>query len=238
MLVAGFDVGIKNLAFCIIDSKKWKDYKKNECGNCGIILWENINTLGEPSKCNGLIKSGVKKGSECNKIAKWQKNDQFYCGTHKSTDCKKYIAPKITRTKMPEIKKQAFTMLDKYAEYFKDVKKIVIETQPRINGSMKLFACSLEAYFILRYQMCENPVLKSIQSSSARNKLKVYKGPKINTDDIKDPYQKRKFLATQHTEYLLKNDSQILDKYYKHSKKQDDLSDAFLHCVWAINKLV
>ena len=43
-----------------------------------------------------------------------------------------------------------------------------------------------------------------IQMINARNKLKVYKGPKIDCD-IKDKYKRNKTLAIQYCDYMIKN---------------------------------
>ena len=52
-LCAGFDIGIKNLAFCIIDTKEWRNFKAGDSTNPGIKLWKNINLVGDPETCEG-----------------------------------------------------------------------------------------------------------------------------------------------------------------------------------------
>lgn len=234
-LYAGFDIGIKNLAFCIIDSDVWKSYIDGDSDDPGVVMWKNLNILGEPEICQGEIKSGKKKGEKCGKKAGWYNKEEYYCGTHKVEGCKKYSAPKIKNLNMRLLKKKAFEELDKI-ELFKDVKHIAIESQPRINQQMKMFGASIEAYFIIRLNI-DNPdsKLRAIRASPAKNKLKVYTGPPVNTAHIKDPYDKRKYLAQKYTEYFLERASDLLDDCYYPSKKRDDLADAFLHCVLAIN---
>ena len=114
---------------------------------------------------------------------------------------------------------------------------IVIENQPRINQKMKMFAAGLETYFIIRYHIDkEDSQLKTIKPSSAKNKLKLYDGSFIVTDHIKDPYDKRKYLAQRHCEHFLERCPEVLEQYYTHNKKKDDLADAFLHCLWSIKQ--
>jgi hypothetical protein len=235
-MYAGIDVGAKNLAICIIDKNKWQSFKMNKSNDPGIIYWKIIDALGKGEYCCEIIKSGKTKGSLCDKKAIWKNNDNFYCGKHKPIEGKMYSAPKCSRYTMSFIKKQAFNELDKIS-ILKSVNYIVIETQPRVNQQMKMFAAAIEAYFIIRYFIDMSGNLKSIKSSPAHNKLKVYKGIEIDTSHINNPYAKRKYLAEKHTEKLLENGEDVLEKCFYVEKKRDDLADAFLHCVWAIESV-
>lgn len=235
-LYAGFDIGIKNLAFCIIESTEWLEYIKGNSENHGIKLWKNLNILGQSKVCNGIIKSGNKKGNKCNKLASWSLNDEYFCGTHKVDNCKKYKPPKVKTTNIKLLKQQAFQELDTF-DIFKQVEHIVIESQPRINQQMKMFAASIESYFIIRLNIDnKESKLKTIKNSPAKNKLSIYNGPNINTNHIKDPYDCRKYLAEKHTEYFLERSQDFLQEFYYSSKKKDDLADSFLHCILYIQK--
>jgi len=233
-IYAGIDIGAKNLAVCIIDSSIWKKYEKGQTDDVGIILWKNIDALGEGEKCNTIMKSGKVKGTLCNKKAIWVSNKCYYCGKHKpKEDCEKYISPKCNKFTMAEIKKKAFIELDKI-DIFKQVNHIRIETQPRINMQMKLFAASIETYFIIRnYIDNPNSNLKTIRNSPAHNKLKIYNGPPISVTHTKNPYTQRKYLGQKHTEYFISNSPKSLAEFYSF-KKRDDVADAFLHCLYAI----
>jgi len=63
MKILSIDVGIKNLAYCLLDIDKDKD-------NFKIIKWDTINLL-EQRKC-----------TECGKPAKFSKNSLDYCRKH------------------------------------------------------------------------------------------------------------------------------------------------------------
>lgn len=238
-LYVGVDVGIKNLAFCVIDAEKWEKYRDKESDDPGIVAWENLNIVGEAEKCQSSLQSGKRKGDACGKNAKWMegKTDKnYFCGTHKSQKCKKYTPPKMKNINMALLKKKAFIELDKFA-IFDRVNYIVIETQRRINQKMKMFGASIESYFIIRQQIDNDAAaLRTIKASSAKNKLKMYDGPYIAVGHIKDPYDRRKYLAQKHTEHFLQRSPEILEKWYFPNKKKDDLADAFLHCIWAILK--
>ena len=235
-LYAGVDIGIENLAFCIIDNKMWRKYDAGESDDPGIKMWINLNIVGDPETCEGIIKSGKKKGMRCGKRARWTLDTEYYCGIHKPEYSTVYKPPKIKNLNMRLLKKKAFTELDNI-ELFNQVAHIAIESQPRINQQMKMFGARIEAYFIIR-QNIDNPqsVLRAIRASAAKNKLSMYTGPKISASHIKNPYNRRKYLAQKHTEYFLRRAPDVLNEHYYPYKKRDDLADAFLHCILAINK--
>lgn len=224
MLVAGFDVGIKNLAFCIIDSEKHKS------GECGIVDWKCINLITNPG-CNGIIKSGQKKGEECGKNCTFKFEDKHFCGTHKPEKAKKFKPKTCKNMTAEKLLKIMFEELDNHP-IFKEVEKVVIELQPKINPKMKVISNGLQSYFILRFQI-DSQNLKIVKFSSAKNKLKVYKGPQIFSPK-KTGYDQRKDLAQKHTEILLEGRPELETYYFSHPQKKDDLADAYLHCVFAL----
>jgi hypothetical protein len=232
MLFAGIDVGVKNLCWCIIDTEVWKQYQKEpENRNPGIVAWKNVNLI-ESKYCEGCYKSGAKKGEICGRLASFYsgKKEHFWCGTHKVEESKKYKQLNSKSKPVGEILKIAFELLDQ-EPLFANVTSIAIELQLKKNPTMKRMSNALEAYFILRYKMCENPILKTVKYSTARGKLKVYKGDPIFSP--KKGYAGIKDTAMLHTCKMLEN-CDILEELYKPHKKKDDLADSFLHCVGSI----
>ena len=90
MRVISIDVGIKNLAYCILE-------QNNDIYN--VIQWDVINLCGEAPLCNCSLKPKVKKGKKvsvdtnqnniitiCNKKATYRKvinnNTLYYCQVH------------------------------------------------------------------------------------------------------------------------------------------------------------
>lgn len=65
MKILSIDVGIKNLAYCLLDIHKNKDKTEFK-----ILKWDTINLLDQ------------KKCIECGKPAKFSKNNQDYCRKH------------------------------------------------------------------------------------------------------------------------------------------------------------
>lgn len=77
--IIGWDVGIKNLAYCIIN-------KNNETNTFTIEQWKIIDlTDNEEYFCCGLLKK--KKGDieekKCDKTARFYIDNKYYCATHK-----------------------------------------------------------------------------------------------------------------------------------------------------------
>ena len=71
---------------------------------------------------------------------------------------------------------------------------------------------------------------------TGKNKLKVYDGPDISDDyKISNSYALTKKLAIKYCEYMIKEDTQNLDFFLTHSKK-DDLADSFLQGAYYLKK--
>lgn len=105
MQIISIDVGIKNLAYCIIDidTSTNSEYK--------IIKWDSINLCGEDMKCLLL----TEKGTPCNKKATYSKNNIDYCLTHaKKTS---YMIPN-KELSFPSIKKMKIDNLISLAEKY------------------------------------------------------------------------------------------------------------------------
>ena len=91
MKVVSIDIGIKNLAICILETTKI---------GFDIIFWEIIN-LSEETKCNCNIK--IKNNTKiCNKSAIYSKDNQFLCKTH--VNSLNYKLPNSTITKYKSLK--------------------------------------------------------------------------------------------------------------------------------------
>ena len=110
MRIISIDVGIKNLAYCIVESEESEESEES-MNNYKILQWDVINLCGEEHMCNCILKEKVKKGkakaknakaknakaqnakaeeticdtpplSLCNKKAVYWKAENYYCQTH------------------------------------------------------------------------------------------------------------------------------------------------------------
>ena len=133
MRVVSFDVGIKNLAYCVIDipGPKW----------C-IPEWNCANLLQEaapPQTCCHIMTEKPKRGSDsvassrvCNKTAKWVSPDilacQPYCETH--AKMQRWLIPKkcnepsqLKKKKLEELKTEWSDIIDSGVNPYVPLKK-------------------------------------------------------------------------------------------------------------------
>ena len=227
MKVLSFDVGIKNLAFCLLNDK---DYTIED--------WGILNISVEPvcQHCN------QKTGTQCDKTAKFITSDNLcLCSSHKLL--KSYKELKIK--KIPKIKNPTLEIGKKMVELLKEKSKflevdaVIIENQPALkNPTMKTIQMLLYSYFLINGITIQDSPIETIEMINARNKLKAYNGPHIECK-IKDKYKKTKFLGIEYCGQMINSNDKIDDKYkelFKNSKKKDDLSDAYLQGMYWFQK--
>lgn len=216
MKVLSFDVGIKNLAFCLINE------------NDRLIEdWGILNICIDP------ICDHFHNNKQCDKSACYHCNDFKVCNSHqkikKYSDKKWKKIPKCKNSVL-EVGKKMIQKLDEKTNFL-DVDVVIIENQPALkNPTMKTIQMMLYSYFLIKGVVIEQSDLNMIEMINARNKLKAYKGPEIKCD-ITDRYKKTKFLGIEYCKKMI-NDNSKIDKQWKDlfesSKKKDDLSDAYL----------
>ena len=76
---------------------------------------------------------------------------------------------------------------------------------------------------------------------NARNKLKVYQGPKLNekcpyADTKTNRYKRNKWFAIEYCKHMIESEQTIFQELYNKSKKRDDLSDCYLQGIYFLNK--
>ena len=239
-MILTIDVGLKNLAFCIMSSD---DKKKIECYT--IHLWEIINTLDESiPNCVCL----TKKGSICgkNSTMKYIKDGElnYTCKTHFPKDRDIKMNNTIKRSKVKEFLLQDIALVvircideiyTRNKEIFEQLTKIHIELQPKINNKMKLVSHIIYGKLVDIFQQKESIQIRFIR---AAQKLKAYNGPPIECN-LKSDYSKRKFLSIEYTKWILQNlfNATECDKWYNffiENKKKDDLADVYLMAINAV----
>ena len=111
MRLISIDVGIKNLAFCILENGK----------EVKICKWDVVNLAEKIDvKCLEMEKTGL----PCNKPAKFKKNSKCYCLKHSKK--MEYLIP-TTDLKQSFIQKQNFQSLYQIADKYKIDYKIPIK---------------------------------------------------------------------------------------------------------------
>ena len=103
MLILSIDVGIKNLAYCIIET--------NHLESFSIIKWDVINLCPDEPRCCAQVKENI-----CNKKATYKKNDLCFCKTHAKNA--PYLIPD-TSTTGQQLKKLNIKELEDLAKQLK-----------------------------------------------------------------------------------------------------------------------
>ena len=240
MKILSWDVGIYNLAYCLIEI----------CENkIKIIDWNIINLRKDHINQNILICEEKTNGKNkiCKNKAKYthKSSNKHYCLRHtkmcsKKTKCNineifreiKIKKKKKTKINIQELSKKLILELDNFPNFL-NMDYILIENQPVLkNPVMKSVQMVLYSYFLIK-GIVKNTI-KEIKFISARNKLKVYDGPAIEVK-VKGKYAKRKRLSIEYCKYMIKNDNKNLIFFNKH-KKKDDLADCYLQAMWFLKK--
>jgi len=214
MNILSFDIGIKNLSYCLLNKET-----KN------IIDWGIINI-----SCDDLCHHVNTKGNSCDKSATFIHNDILLCSSHSKL---KQYPDKLKKVKSENsvynVGKKLVEELDKYPEFI-ECSDVIVENQPALkNPTMKSIQMMVYSYFLIKGKCSK------LEMINARNKLKVYNGPKISCD-IQNKYKKNKFLAIEYCKEMIKNEEDKFIEQYTASKKKDDLADSYLQGIYYINK--
>ncbi len=222
MKILSFDVGIKNLSYCLLNEDIIEDW--------GIL---NICTDDVCEHCS-------KEGKRCENSAKFVCDIFKVCSAHKKL--KKYSDKKfkkISKKKNPMLD-QGKVIVEKLQkkDIFLKVDNVIIENQPALkNPTMKSIQMIIYSYFLINGICSDSSNIINIEMINARNKLKAYNGPKIESD-IKDKYKRTKYLAIEYCKYMIKNSTQDEQwiNLFTNSKKKDDLADSYLQGIYYKNK--
>lgn len=265
MKILSIDVGIKNLACCIIETKPDMMYK--------ISSWEVINLCGNQATCGFKTKKGI-----CGNKAKYHKNDLYYCRIHsKKSD---FLVPtadlakiKLKRTKVDtlieiaekhninidkSLKKQQITeAILKYTN-----EKMLDSIETKSANSMNLVSIGialkeeLENYITdddIDHVIIENQIspianrMKSIQGMITQ--YFIMKGV-TNIDFVSSSNKLKEFIGNKTTTYAERKKigvnitKDILAKstydnnwlsIISNHSKKDDLADSFLQGIWFLS---
>ena len=247
-----WDVGVKNLAYCLTDKKaNIKKWGIINLTNQRVINCEGINKNGSMCTSQSLCFDNKSKKFYCKKHAKDKTTKELYtcfqCSTkckyiHKTSNiycCAKHLPEQekcnysevinnknVTKTSLGKLGKNLIEKLDDIPELL-EATTIDIENQPALkNPTMKSVQMILYSYFLIHLKDKKY----SLNLVSAKNKLKFdLENPQIKeTKKITDNYKKNKKLAIDFTREFLKDEPQWLDYFETYKNKKDDLADAYL----------
>lgn len=233
MKILSIDVGIKNLALCLIN------FTDDKIETHKIEYWKIINLaediLDKQLKCCVTRRGGLCNKLACNKVV-LENSTLGFC---KLITCQKSLTTsyskkqikkqKILTTKhisLEQLGKKIFLELEKL-DFLKDVNDIVIENQPVLkNPTMKSVQLLVYSYFLFRSEQFKYGT--QMKLFNARKKLKIYDGPEIDVAHIKDSYRTRKYLSEKYCKYFIEKYNKEHLEFFLGSKKKDDLSDSYL----------
>lgn len=237
MKVLSFDVGIKNLAYCVIDMPDHDAihadadaYVKHT-----IVDWGILNISPEPV-CDHQMKT-----RPCDATAKFVIDGCKLCPAHRKLQKYKDMkAKKVPKLKNPTlaIGKNIVAILDG-KQLFLEIDAVLIENQPALkNPTMKSIQMMVYTYFLVKGITTTESPLQTLEMINARNKLKAYKGPPIPCE-FTDKYKKTKYLGVQSCSHMIQENSEISEEWrtlFTNSKKKDDLADAYLQGMYWLTK--
>lgn len=234
MSVLAIDIGLKNLSLCIMSCEKSRDLQSYV-----INYWDVLNTLEEEPRCESLTKSGKICGKKCTCKVRVDSNFIYSCKTHSDKNKKvlKYKSKQVKDFTLQDIAKLVLGKINLiYEEYsaFKDVKKVLIELQPKCNNKMKFVSHIVYGKLVDLYNFDDNVTIRFIKAVS---KLKGH--GLITSEETcksKNKYAQRKFQGIQYTSNYLKNKFSETQKeqwcsFFESQSKRDDLADCFLYCI-------
>lgn len=233
-MILTIDVGLKNLAMCIMNASDPKDIQ-----TYAIHLWDVYNTLEDDTFfCTGTLK----KGTVCGKKAGCKVQGQHYCKTHapKGLQVTQVRPKRVDEYLLQEIATVVLAKLNEiiscHSTLFDKLRVVHIELQPKVNNKMKLVS------HIIYGKLVETFIGKNVNVRFVRasQKLKAYKGPVV-TCKLKGAYAKRKYLSIEYTKWFLAHSlhsTQYTSWYSKFmgNTKRDDLGDVFLMAINAVKQ--
>jgi hypothetical protein len=261
-MIISWDIGINNLAYCILDDNanihSWKVIdtlagKRNE-SSCVEIMKRTGKVCGKSASlksranpndtyCRMHAKNkdkgsiyDISKCCMCKSKGKYRVGDLIYCKKHQAKLPKSPENTEKLADNMSIFDKHVnlIRVLDSLGEEIHAVDKVVIENQPVYkNPIMKSIQMVLYSYYLLRDVMATDGKVKDIILMNATNKLKVYDGPVIECE-IKDKHKRNKVLGKQYCDYMMEKNVETDEwkAYYKSHKKQDDLADCYLQALY------
>jgi len=241
MIILSVDVGIKNLAICIV---------RCDCSGNEIIEWAVINSVEDLLK-NQLKCCVTKRGKLCNKVAcnKITTKDKKLLGFCNLKTCQSELTSNYAKKQIKKYKKIHANRVDlsllgkniykglSNLKNLDNIDYVLIENQPVLkNPRMKSVQMIIFSFFLFMTE--QKDINHKVILFNPRAKLKVYDGPEIKSGK-KNKYADRKYLSVEYTKYFLAKDdknSMWID-FFNKSKKKDDLADAYLQALTYYSKL-
>lgn len=246
MKLVSFDVGLRNLAFCVMEGTTRSNVK--------IVHWDLIDVMAESAGQDNI------KCFKCKKPANWTNGTQTSCTLHKGKTGKVITKTELNKKPIAELrneggqqfktKKEAVDFL--YARYsqniwkrcvkssksmsvvdladpiasclearkhlWKDASLIAFEQQP--DKRMLCVQAMLHMWFV-----CQGYKCKGVSASHKLTNM-------ITVQDSTKTYKGRKKTGILHAQELVPTHEWV--SYMMNHPKKDDLADCFLQGLWVL----
>lgn len=228
--IISFDVGIINLAYCIMTYSVSAGYT--------IYDWGIINLAnGNPKLvCTVKLASGARAGQKCGKKAIYSSTDNKsvgMCQTHANAHSPRVRNITVDNVTELELKCVLFEHLRNNPKFL-EVGTVLIEHQPlKAREKIKGIGHALFDYYVLS-NLIANKEMPLVKFIDAKNKLTVYDGPPLSCH-LKTQYPRNKWYSVKYCQWILSHglgNGNDQTKYFNDCKKQDDLADCFLQGLW------
>lgn len=252
MKIISWDIGIINMAYCVVDVDDDFAIIDNNKPVKNILFWNILNLIHDELETNQeqCYIASCKKKTEftCNYMG----SDIYWCSKHdnvyniltKNKPCELSAKTKIKRINcdtitVTELRNNLLRQLDikilPLIYKFK-INYVLIESQPGLlNGKMKSLSDILYAWFFIR-GINDSKIIKSIHLINPCNKLKEYVktlSTVINSNEYKNTKLKSISVVS---DYLRFNNLTTLISHLDSFPKKDDLCDCLLQCFYWIDK--
>ncbi len=224
-LVISFDVGIINLAYCVISLEPTGPV---------IYDWNIINMAGGDPKltCSVTLKNRTER---CKNKAFYGKGKEGVCLTHsKSMDSDSLVRNMtVANVTEAELKERLFRALDANPIFLEPC-MVLVEQQP-LKGMEKIRGVghALFDYFVLRGVLDKGKKYTVLKFIDAKNKLTIYEGPPISCP-LKTQYARNKWYSVRYCSWAISGEGLTgTHSYFQNfGQKKDDLADCFLQGLW------
>ncbi len=239
MIILSIDVGIKNLAVCVVEF--------DSSGN-RILEWKIINSIA--NLLDKQLKCCVtRKGKICNKLPVNKVIiDNKTLGFCNLKTCQKELTSVYSKKQIKKHKKINANHIGldllgkniynglKSLKNLDSLDYVLIENQPVLkNPKMKSIQMIIFSFFLFLAE--EKQLSHKVILFNPSTKLKIYDGPEIISKK-KNKYAQRKELSIQYTKYFLEKykDKSWLN-FFSNNSKKDDLADAYLQALTYHSKI-
>jgi len=261
MKILSIDIGIKNLAYCVLEIEE-------NSTTFNIIKWDVINLCGEIPLCQYVMKN-KKMTKKCDKKACVYRDNIYYCKTHakkmncllETSETKIKASSKLCELKLLADKYNiTYTAQDKKCDLYREVTNYI---NKNIYRNVKKISASDLSLIDVGYAIAKmvpqhietndiDTVIIENQISPLANRMKTIQGMVAQffiMNNIKDiffisatnklkPFTDKKMNYKERKEMGITITTQILEnkgdwcKLFNNHKKKDDLADSLLQGLW------